>query len=190
LNVAVLGDWKPAYEKTDTVWYRYEGSHWNKQGTERRGIDYAADQESRGTYAFHLLLGHHGLFSLTPIWLMSIFGWAMIAMDRDGHGTIWRDVNLAGAAAWLIVVLFFALIVGTRNYGGWTCGPRWFFWLTPFGLLALLPAADRVARSRGGRGLALALLGLSVLSAHYSLANPWRHPWIYHAMEACGWRGY
>ena len=82
LNYAEFGDWKPAYEKLDSEWYRYEGSHWNAQGAARRGIDYAGDRESRGTYAFHLLLGHHGLFSLTPIWLLLLAGFDGIISGR------------------------------------------------------------------------------------------------------------
>src|SRR3954447_26793855 len=41
LNYAAVGDWKPVYEKVDGPWYRYEGSHWNRVGADRRGIDFA-----------------------------------------------------------------------------------------------------------------------------------------------------
>lgn len=188
LNHAELGDWKPAYEKTESVWYRYEGSHWNQQKGERRGIDYAGDQETRPTYAFHLLLGHHGWFSLTPIWLLSLIGWIRTA--RNDYSSNWRMMNALGAAVSVVVIVFFAAIVGTVNYGGWTSGARWFFWLTPFWLLALLPAADMLANSRWGRGIALLLLAISVVSVSFPAWNPWRHPWIYRAMETWGWKGY
>jgi hypothetical protein len=80
------------------------------------------------------------------------------------------------------VVLVFYL-VKTNNYGGWTSGPRWFFWLIPLWLLALVPAADWLGNLRWGRGLAYGCLGLSVLSASYPVWNPWRHPSLYNLLE-------
>ena len=98
---------------------------------------------------------------------------------------IWLALAVTAA-----VTVFFAAIVSTVNYGGWTSGARWFFWLTPLWLLGLLAAADVLAASRLGRGLACALLGLSVFSAAFPAWNPWRHPWLYQALEAWGWPGY
>ncbi|HEY2838545.1 MAG TPA: hypothetical protein VGJ26_05325, partial [Pirellulales bacterium] len=190
LNYAEFGDWKPAYEKLDSEWYRYEGSHWNAQGAARRGIDYAGDRESRPTYAFHLLVGHHGLFSLTPIWLLLLAGYDRIISGRWRFDSNWRRVSLATAAVSVIVIVFFAGVVSTVNYGGWTSGPRWFFWLTPLWLLTILPAADWLGASRLGRGFAYLLLAFSVFSVSFVGINPWRHPWIYQAMEAWGWKGY
>ena len=66
-----------------------------------------------------------------------------------------------------------------RNYGGMTSGLRWMFWCAPLWLLAMIPAADRLARSLAGIALASVLLTLSVLSASYPTWNPWTHPWIY-----------
>ena len=74
----------------------------------------------------------------------------------------------------LVVVLAF-YIWQTNNYGGWTSGPRWLFWLTPLLLLALVPAVDRLAASRAGRGFAYLCLGVSAFSAAYPWTNPWRH---------------
>ena len=190
LNYAEFGDWKPAYEKLESEWYRYEGSHWNAQGVARRGIDYAGDQESRPTYAFHLLFGHHGLFSLTPIWLLAFAGFDGILSRRCALDPNWYRVTLATAAVSVTVIVFFTAIVSTVNYGGWTSGPRWFFWLTPLWLLTILPVADWLGASRVGRAFACILLALSVFSVSFVGINPWRHPWIYQAMEAWGWKGY
>ncbi len=84
----------------------------------------------------------------------------------------------------LIVIGFY--LFKSDNYGGWSNGPRWLMWLTPLWLLAALPALDWLAARRWGRGLALTLLVLSVLSAHYYSWNPWRHPWIYNYLDAQG----
>ena len=109
----------------------------------------------------------------------------------DAPTTAGWDVTVAGSAVVsLVVFLFYAFVVSTANYGGWTNGPRWLLWLTPLWLFAALPVADRLGRRRWGRAACLVLLALSVLSVSYSDWNPWRHPWIYNWMEAGGWLPY
>jgi hypothetical protein len=190
LNYAAIGDWKPAYEKLDSPWYRYEGSYWAKAGAQRQGIDFAGDKEDRPTYAFHLLLGHHGVFSLTPVWLLSVAGLALSLVQWNCEGRRWALLALVTAGVSAVVIVFFAVIVSTVNYGGWTSGARWFFWLTPLWLLAALPAADRLAGSPWGRGLGYLLLAVSVFSASFPAWNPWRHPWVYQLLESGGWVRY
>jgi hypothetical protein len=78
LNYAELGEFQPGYSKFGTEWYEYEGSHWrNLPDESKRGIDWAKYKENKGAYAFHLLLGHHGWLSLTPIYLLGLGGMAM-----------------------------------------------------------------------------------------------------------------
>lgn len=183
-NYLAIGDWKPAYDKFGTPWYEYEGSHWLKarQDPPPPGIDFA--REPKSVYAFHLLLGHHGLFSLTPVWFFALAGML---------GTFRRTWPLGRLAA--LSLLTFMVVVGfyvgkTNNYGGFTSGPRWLFWLTPLFLLAMIPVADRLAGSRTGRTTAYLFLAMSAFSAFYPVSNPWRHPWIYQLCEHYGWIRY
>jgi hypothetical protein len=74
-----------------------------------------------------------------------------------------------------------------RNYGGTSSGFRWAFWLAPLWATAAVPAADRLASSRAGRGLALALLALSVVSVAYPTWSPWTIPWLQHWLAHAGW---
>jgi hypothetical protein len=75
LNYAELGEFDIGYNKIGTEWYDYEGSHWrNLPDQSKRGIDWAKNKEDKAIYAFHLLLGHHGWFSLTPIYLLALGG--------------------------------------------------------------------------------------------------------------------
>jgi hypothetical protein len=196
-NYAALGTLLPPYSQFGGPWYNFEGSHWSKWGTPAgKGIDFS--REPTVVYAFHLLLGHHGWFSLTPIWFLALGGLVGLAMDSakdvrglfsgPRSGTGWTPALFAAMTLVVSAVVFAFYLTRTQsyNYGGNTSGPRWLFWLIPLWLLALPPAADRLAFTRGGRLLCAVLLGFSVMSVFYPAANPWRHPWILNLMEYTG----
>jgi hypothetical protein len=174
-------------------WYDYEGSYWQPKNL--RGID--RGEPSPAVYAFHLLLGHHGLLSLTPLWLLSAAGcWFWLAASsRRGPPDAPLEIGRLLAATTVLITLILIAFYLTRpqidrNYGGATCCLRWLLWLTPLWLLTLLPAADRLSHGRAGRGLALALLLVSVFSAHYAADNPWTHSWLFDYWTAMGWIKY
>jgi hypothetical protein len=187
LNYLAVGDWLPAYSKLQSPWYQYPGSHWlpPNPGEVKHGIDWARFYESRLAYVFHMIAGHHGWFSLTPIWLLSLV--ALLA-PRWTNWPWSRSTHVLFVAVSVIVIGFY--LVATDNYGGWTCGPRWLIWLTPIWLVTLLPTVDRIAPYHFGRVFAGGLLAVSVVSTCYPLVNPWRHPWLYRLMENAGWIHY
>ena len=180
---------RPAYMHTD--WYDYEyqrhpddkprPSYWR----DRQGVD--RGEPSEFVYAFHALLGHHGIFSLTPVWLFAAVGlgmWLIVPSDPR-----LRQLAILITAV-TVVCLYFYLFMQpqeNRNYGGMTAGLRWAFWFAPLWLLAMLPAADRCARKKWLRGLSLVPLALSVLSASYPTWNPWSHPWLFNFMYYMEW---
>jgi hypothetical protein len=86
-----------------------------------------------------------------------------------------------------VVVFYLARPPIDRNYGGMTSGFRWVFWLAPLWAAAAVPAADALGRSRGGRVVALVLLGLSVVSVAYPTWTPWTQPWLERWLEHAGW---
>src|SRR5439155_7829 len=118
-------------------------------------------------YAFHLLVGHHGVFSLTPIFLFTAATLVCFLLGSAGQ---WLGLNAQGlkerikdqppsslqaivlltAVLSLIVIGFYIFGVNdrNRNYGGWTTGLRWLVWLTPFWLLSMLPSVDWLAQRR------------------------------------------
>ena len=185
-NYAAHGTIVPAYGNKD--WYDYtylhngevKESYWrNRAGIDRGEPDY-------GVYALHTLVGHHGVFSLTPIWLLSVGGAIALAWRR---GAALREL------AWLVIVTtvvcwsFYVFMRPTedRNYGGMTSGLRWMFWFAPLWLVVMLPAADWLARRAIGRWMGLLFLGFSVLSASYPTWNPWTHPWLTNLMLYLEW---
>ncbi len=172
-------------------WYDYEytlrrgdklivrESYWrNPQGIDR-------GEPSRLKYAFHALVGHHGVFSLTPIWLLTAVGLVMGLLRPPVKG--FRGLAGAVLLASLAALVFYIGIVKELNYGGQSCGFRWMFWFAPLWLLGMIPTVDWLAQRRWGRLLALLLLGISVASAAYPTWNPWTPPWLYQWMEHMGW---
>jgi glycosyltransferase involved in cell wall biosynthesis len=157
-------------------------SYWrNPQGQDR-------GEPSAARYAWHALVGHHGIFSLTPAWLLAIPGLIALASRRGGNGAGMRGIARAIAAVSAVVILFYlARPPLDRNYGGMTSGFRWVFWLSPLWAASVVPAADALGRSRAGRWLALALLGLSVVSVSYPTWTPWTQPWLQRWLEHAGW---
>jgi len=172
------GDGRIDYEKEN--WYVYPNSYWINPS----GIDQG--EASSWKYAAHVLIGHHGLFSLSPIWLISLAGFFFWVRQNDNKKL--RVMALLIATASLVCLAFYLsrpLIY--RNYGGMTSGLRWMFWFAPLWIMLMLPALDRMSRRRIFRVLGYIALGFSVLSVAYPIWNPWTHPWIYNFMHYMGW---
>lgn len=172
-------------------WYDYsyeiDGRKYESYWRDRQGID--RGEASKSAYAWHVLLGHHGVFSLTPMWLLSVGG-LVYWIARGGNAR--RDFAWAVAVLSLVCLVFYIGLrpQADRNYGGMTSGFRWMFWFAPLWLAAMLPAADWASRTRLWQAFACLLLALSVLSASYPTWNPWIQPWIYEWLEYRGWQGF
>jgi len=137
-------------------------------------------------YAFNVLVGHRGIFSLTPVWLLSMAGLAMWLFQRRDAGL--RDLALLIALPTVACLAFYLLSYKTYgNYGGMSSGLRWMFWFAPLWSVAMLPAADAMSHRRWSRCLALLLLAISALSVAYPVWNPWTPPWLYDLAQYAGW---
>ncbi|MGW8257481.1 MAG: hypothetical protein ACWGMZ_08355, partial [Thermoguttaceae bacterium] len=92
------------------------------------GIDQG--EPSRAIYALNVLVGHHGIFSLTPIWLLSAAGIILVIFrSRDRR---WRYCAAVIGLVSLICIAFYLFCpLQLRNYGGMNSGFRWMFWLAP-----------------------------------------------------------
>jgi hypothetical protein len=173
----------PYYLYSSSDYYKYEDSYWLNP----TGID--AANEPKWLYLFHLLLGHHGMLSLTPVFLISL----------NGMGHSWRRdwVQQMGLYLSLLMIGFYTL--WTSNYGGACQGPRWLFWLIPFWLISLIDAVEQHLAKLQFRALASAALLVSVASVGYALTGdnrsfeppgPWSSSWLHLAMRKAGWVTY
>ncbi len=162
-------------------WYEYPGSYW-KEGN-RRGVDLG--EPSRLIYFAHLTIGHHGLFSLTPIWLLMPIGLVAGLLSKSGG---MRRYFAAVLIATLVCVLFYVsrpLI--DRNYGGVSVCFRWLLWFTPLWLVTISPVIEKAGDRPWLRGGVLVLLALSIFSVAASLGSPWQSPWLYQFWQFLGW---
>jgi hypothetical protein len=161
-------------------WYEYERSYWYGRKT---GVDLG--EPSRANYAFQVTFGHHGVFSLTPVWLLSLLGLAYWLASRDARmrGFAFMVITLTAVC----LAFYIARPLKDRNYAGVCCGFRWMFWFIPMYLLAAQPAADWMSARRGWRWLGILLLLTAVASASYASLNPWSHPWLYQYWIYLGW---
>jgi hypothetical protein len=172
------GSWKPFYADYGTEKYKYvvDGvpSYWMHPA----GLD--ANHESPLVYLFHCTLGHHGILSLSPIFLFSLAAWIVLRWSR---GMSLRLALWASAAITVVVLAFYLTRTENYNYGGNTSGLRWTFWLIPLWLVSMIPALDAVAGSTLPRVFALLCLAISTFSTWYPIDNPWQHPWLFQVLQ-------
>ncbi len=164
-------------------WYDYPGSYWlSKNDDYKSEVD--RGQPSQMLYAFHVFFGHHGIFSLTPIWIFSFAGMLALAFNTrlKLRWLGWMSLVLTA----VVVSFYITRPQIDRNYGGFTSALRWLFWLAPLWLVSMLPVVDWLGRSRWGRFVCYWLLAASVISAAYSAANPWVNPWLYEVWDLTG----
>lgn len=158
-------------------WYDYPGTYWHDG--RRSGVD--VGEASPGWYAFHCLIGHHGIFTLTPLWILTVGG--IVLGIRQGG--VWRAMGCVVLGLSVVVIGFYlSRPLLDRNFGGQASALRWLFWLSPFWIVMLIPAVEALSRSRVGLVVAWVLLLLSAASALYSGTNPWVHPWLYQWSQA------
>ena len=167
-------------------WYDFPKSYWLPGN--KKGVDLG--EKDPWMYLVHFLVGHHGIYSVSPFWLLSIVGawlWATKRETASVHLAGIRRVAISdtGVALALVAVsitcfVFYATrVVEDRNYGGVSSGFRWVFWLIPGWLWLCVPAVESASRMKALRILVSILLLLSIFSATIPWPNPWTHPWPY-----------
>ncbi|MFN3157901.1 MAG: hypothetical protein ACE37I_01220 [Rubinisphaera brasiliensis] len=175
------GGWKPFYMYYGTEKYVYEylgiPSYWANP----QGVDRARDTVPQ--YIFHCLIGHHGVFSLTPLFLLAIPGyfWGLKQTSGGRKELLWMGLLLTVA-----IFAFYWKRTENYNYGGVSVALRWVVWLIPFWLLAIGEWSERISLSRKTIAVLL-LLGIpSLFSVWEPWTTPWQQPWLFRELEARG----
>ncbi|HTI50822.1 MAG TPA: hypothetical protein VL475_07720 [Planctomycetaceae bacterium] len=151
--------------------YVFEGipSYWMNPSAIDRG------ESSAALYFLHCTIGHHGIFSLSPIFLLTAAGWLTLRRNRSAPLV---GVSLLGLVLTVWVLAFYLLQTKSYNYGGVTSGLRWSFWLIPLWLLGVVPVLDAWGHLRFVRIVSALALAVSVFSATFPHHNPWQQPWL------------
>lgn len=158
---SITGDYRPIYMQGGL--YRYEGSYWaNPEGWD-------AVHDPRWVYLLNITVGHHGLFSLSPVLLLALIGLPLWWRDRDMP--LRREFLLILIFA---VSVFLFVLFRTNNYGGYCVGLRWFQSFTPLLMFTAFPLVKMLGNSPTGKFGAVILLLASL-------------PWNW---EALYWEGF
>jgi hypothetical protein len=201
-NYLVTGDLMPAYAHKSA--YVYPGSYWlidpasgrlvgsevdpatgKPTGQIGKGIDNV--YEPWPVYVFHMLVGHHGILSLSPIFVFTLIG---VWRSLRSRASPLRAFAALAAFLTLLLLVFYTFFAGNRNYGGMCCGLRWFFWLIPLWLMLLPEGLRGKTAHRWFRGMALAFLLISAISVFYCARNPWSRPWLHQYLYYKQWIKY
>ncbi len=156
----------------DPAW-KYPGSYW------KNPVEFDALNEPLPVYAFHALLGHHGLFSLTP-WLLLSLGWFVARPQSERERAVWY-------AGWFILAAMVGFyLYRTNNYGGRCVGFRWFILLQPMMFLAAARQLDLEGPSLRRPVLLGLLIGAGAISALGGAINPWEEGLVHAIFRAIG----
>ena len=166
-------------------WYDFQGSYWTKKRSGKKGASIDDGQTDAALNCFHMIFGHHGIVSLTPIWLLA-FGGMVTLLFQAKFQLRWLAALVIIVTAVVLSFYIFGVSPMDRNYGGQTSAFRWALWMAPLWLIAMVPVVDWLSLRTSGRALCLILLGISAISALYSAENPWVHPWLYEIWDTTG----
>jgi hypothetical protein len=155
----VMGSPMPVYLRHEL--YNYPGSYW------LHPVGNDAKDEPRLTYLFNILVGHHGLLSMTPVVLFGVYAMVRSGLLRDND----RAIEAAAIGVPLLAMIAFYTFT-TKNYGGACAGFRWFLPALPPTLLFVAHASNLLRRRAGFLVFALCLL-VSQYHVCSALQNPW-----------------
>jgi hypothetical protein len=157
INYFSLGTFKPL-QWIPNVFY-YPNSYWSNP----QGIDTA--KEPKHIYAFHMLFGHHGFFSMSPLLFIGFISMLKSIFNRDSL----KRESISFLFAFLALVLFY--IKYTQSYGGFCIGYRWLIPIMP--LMFLYSARWLDLKNTLGRQFVFGIfLAIGVFNACDGLENP------------------
>jgi hypothetical protein len=174
LSYDISGSFRPFYMNSALK------THANFYFRNPAGID--ALKEPKWLYAFNVLLGHHGLFSMTPLYCFGLY-----ELVRSIKARRWLGESLVCFASVLAYLVF--AIWRTRNYGGWCVGMRWLVPIMPLLLLYFGLWLDRVRVTRWLWALVLLAFGVSCFNVQDALSSPYQYSVWHNWLEGAPNRG-
>ncbi len=167
LTYQISGSFRPFYLNSEIK--AFKGFHFRNPG------DIDGLREPKHIYAFNVLFGHHGVFSMTPLYLFG--AWELIRSLK--HRCYLRESLVCAGA---LAAFFVYYIFRSRNYGGWCVGMRWLVPVMPLLLLYFGVWLDRVRMTRISWALVLGAFLVSCFHVQDALTSPFQfsvwHNWL------------
>ncbi len=165
LNLYTSGSLRPP-SMNQSLW-EYPGSAFDR--TNLSGLAYHSNLPALLNYAFHMIIGHRGLISYTPILVFSIFGFVKIFQNKEFK---YRQEYLLILLASSAYVLMY--ILRSNNYSGYSYGVRWYANLM---FLLCLPLAQISENIKISKVLRKAFVIVSCMSIVISFVGV-NHPFV------------
>ena len=163
LNWITSGSFVPPPMNT-SLW-AYDGSNFGEANL--TGLARQSSASGLARYSFHMLFGHRGLFSYTPILVFSLIGAYHAFSRRDFRHRFELALMLLGAAVYIA-----SYLLRSVNYGGYCYGVRWY---TDLMLLLCVPLGfigPRIDASTTFRRVFLAVGMASIVIAFIGANKP------------------
>lgn len=175
LNYATTGSFKAAYSNKEAG--QFAGNYFK---TVKTGID--ALREPKHIYGFNVLLGHHGVFSMTPVFCFSLYEIIRNLRRREHFkGTL--------AISAVLAMVFYFYIFKTRNYGGWCVGMRWIVPFMPLFVLYFGLWLDRIKLTRLTLGATALAFAVGCFHVQDGLTSPFQYSVWHNWLEGAPNRG-
>ena len=129
----------------------------------------------RVSKALHSVVGHHGLFSLTPLWLLLPVAFTRGMQLEPAEFRRLTVVVIAVSIVGFLVSLGFAFLGEGRSQQVYLSR---LVWMIPLWLLMLVPTIEELSDSRLGKLIVIALVSNCVLSAVFAFPAVSKSPWL------------
>ncbi|WP_445175392.1 hypothetical protein [Microcoleus sp.] len=165
LNLYTSGSLRPP-SMNSSLW-EYPGSMFDR--TNLSGLAYHSNFSALLYYAFHMIIGHRGLISYTPILVFSIWGFVKVFQNKEFK---YRQEYLLILLASSAYVLMY--ILRSNNYSGFSYGVRWYANLM---FLLCVPLAQISQEVKSSQMLRKAFIIVSCMSIVISFVGV-THPFL------------
>jgi hypothetical protein len=163
LNLYTSGSLRPP-SMNQSLW-EYPGSAFDR--TNLSGLAYHSDFSALLNYAFHMIVGHRGLISYTPILVFSIFGFVKIFQNKELK---YRQEYLLIFLASSTYVLMY--ILRSNNYSGSAYGVRWYANLMFLLCLPLAQISENIKSSKMLKQAFMLVGCMSIIISFVGINNP------------------
>lgn len=163
LNLYTSGSLRPP-SMNQSLW-EYPGSAFDS--TNLSGLAYHSNFPALLNYAFHMIIGHRGLISYTPILVFSIFGFVKIFQNKEFKYRQEYLLILLGSCTYVMMY-----ILRSNNYSGDSYGVRWYANLMFLLCLPLAQISEEVKRSKMLRKAFIIVSCMSIVISFVGANHP------------------